>query len=199
MVELRLAHELPDTEAEGPGRRYAMWVQGCTLHCPGCCNPEMFAHGRGGTVVDATHLAQRIVSTTGIEGLSVLGGEPFEQALGVATVARLVRAAGLSVMVYSGFTLAELEARRTLPGVDALLGETDLLVDGRFEQDRPETKRRWVGSRNQVLHFLTPRYAPDDPRLCTQNTVELRLQGGQLTVNGWPDAADALRASRRRS
>jgi anaerobic ribonucleoside-triphosphate reductase activating protein len=188
---LRVAQWIADTEAEGPGRRFALWVQGCSLRCPGCCNPEMFSAERG-EWVDAADIAQRVLSTPGIEGLSVLGGEPFEQPRAVAEVCRAVRAAGLGVMVYSGYTLEELRAMRS-PDVDALLAEVDLLVDGRFEQANPERRRRWVGSANQRLHFLTGRYRADDPCFTMPNTVEFRLVKGQLTVNGWPRAADALR------
>lgn len=187
---LRIAQTIPDTEAEGPGRRFAVWVQGCSLRCPGCCNPEMFAADRGGQLIEAAVLAERVLATPGIEGMSVLGGEPFEQATGVAELCRLVRAGGRSVMVYSGFTLAELQARAD---AGPALGEIDLLVDGRFEQGRPERARRWIGSSNQQLHFLTPRYAPDDPRFASPNTIELRLERGQLTINGWPVQADAFR------
>ena len=191
-MQLRVAQTVVDTEAEGPGRRYAVWVQGCTLGCPGCCNPEMFAADRGGTFVEPSELAERVRATADLEGISVLGGEPFEQAEGVAELCRLVKAQGRSVMVYTGYTLAELRAKQS-PAVDALLAEVDLLVDGRYEQGKPERTRRWIGSSNQVMHFLTPRYAPTDARFSTPNTVELRLVNGQLTINGWPQAADALR------
>ena len=190
-MQLRVAQTVADTEAEGPGRRFALWVQGCTLACPGCCNPEMFA-ARGGELLETALLAERILGTPGIEGLSVLGGEPFQQAGAVAELCAAVRAAGLSVMVYSGYTLAELRALPG-PGPAALLAETDLLVDGRYRRELPEPRRRWLGSSNQRLHFLTSRYGPDDPRFSQPNTVELRLVGGQLTVNGWPAGADALR------
>lgn len=192
MVELRVAQVVACTEAEGPGRRFAIWVQGCTLHCPGCCNPEMLAHGRGGELIDAEALAARVVGHGGLEGVTLLGGEPFEQAAPLAALAARVRGEGLSVMVFSGFTLAELRASPD-PAVAALLGATDLLVDGRFERGRLDSGRRWIGSTNQVLHFLTDRYRPDDPRFAMGNTVELRLVGGQVVVNGWPGAGDPIR------
>ncbi len=196
-----VAQIVDDTEAEGPGRRFAIWVQGCPLRCPGCCNPEMLRF-EGGERVEAQDLAARVLSTPGIEGLSLLGGEPFAQAEAAAELAEAVRAGGLSVMVYSGFTLAELEdkKRRGEPGVGALLAACDLLVDGRYERDRPERRRRWIGSENQVLHFLSDRYDPSDPRLHAENTVEIRLKRGktgpEVVVNGWPDLAAAV-ASRR--
>jgi anaerobic ribonucleoside-triphosphate reductase activating protein len=95
-------------------------------------------------------------------------------------------------MIYSGYTLAELRAMaqdQGNSGVGALLLETDLLVDGRFEAAEPETRRRWIGSRNQEMHFLSDRCSPDDPRLSAPNTVEIRLRRGELTVNGWPALA----------
>lgn len=189
-MQLRIAQTIPDTEAEGPGKRFALWVQGCTLHCPGCCNPEMFAPDKGGKFVEVKELAETILATKGIEGISVLGGEPFQQPHALAELCALVKAGGLSVMIYTGYTMAELKAQTTSA---ALLATADLLVDGRYEKDKPEAKRRWIGSSNQVMHFLTARYSPDEPRFVTPNTVELRFVNGQLTINGWPQAADALR------
>jgi len=192
---LRVAQQINDTEAEGPGVRFAVWVQGCTIRCIGCCNPEMFAHGRGGSLVDPRVLANQVLAAPTVEGLSMLGGEPFEQAEDVATLARLVKGGGKTVMVYSGYTLAELRAQAGAgrAGVQALLDHTDLLVDGRYDASAPETRRRWLGSTNQRMHFLTDAYRPEDPRFSTSNTVELRWQDGQLTVNGWPAPADVVR------
>jgi anaerobic ribonucleoside-triphosphate reductase activating protein len=185
---LRVAQIIEDTEAEGPGRRFAVWVQGCPLRCQGCCNPQMLRF-EGGTEVDHADLAKRALSTPDIEGVSLLGGEPFAQANDLAAFAATVRAGGLSVMVYSGFTRAELEARDDAP---PLLAECDLLVDGPYDRTQPESRRRWIGSQNQVLHFMSDRYKTDDPRFTMPNTVEIRLRKGELIVNGWPALAKAV-------
>jgi anaerobic ribonucleoside-triphosphate reductase activating protein len=191
-VMLRLAHTVHSTQAEGPGKRFALWVQGCSLRCPGCCNPELFTSA-GGQLVDPLELAQTVLATPDIEGISVLGGEPFEQAESLAPLCAAVRAGGRTVMVYTGYTLAELAQ---VHASSKLLAVTDLLLDGRYEATLPETTRRWVGSTNQVMHFLTDRYTPDDPQFAQANTAEVRLVGGKLTVNGWPALADALRRTR---
>ena len=193
-VPLRLAQLVADTEAEGPGKRFAIWVQGCTLRCPGCCNPEMFGTDRG-QHVDPVALAQQ-AKDAGVEGVSILGGEPFEQPLEVAQFAEAAHAHGLSVMVYSGFTLEELHAKND-PSVTRLLAAIDVLCDGRFMRELPETRRRWLGSSNQRLHFLTSRGEADRPRFDAPNTVELRLTADGLTINGWPALADAFRRSPR--
>jgi anaerobic ribonucleoside-triphosphate reductase activating protein len=190
---LTIAQIVAETDAEGPGRRFAVWVQGCPMRCQECCNPQMLRF-EGGEKMSVPELVERALGTSGIEGVSLLGGEPFAQAEGCAAFAEAVRTAGLSVMVYSGFTRAELETKRDQgdAGVGTLLDACDLLVDGRYERDRPEPQRRWIGSTNQVMHFLSDRYRPDDPRMRTGNTVEIRLRKGELLVNGWPALAAAV-------
>lgn len=192
---LRVGHVVPDTQAEGPGRRFAVWVQGCPLRCAGCCNPELLGFS-GGVEWATDALAERILATPGIEGVSFLGGEPMAQAAAVLEVVGRVRAAGLSIMVYTGFTLTELLHRRQTE-IRSILERVDLLVDGPYERDRPEEKRRWIGSENQVMHFLSDRYSPLEPRFYGDNTVEIRLGPEGLVVNGWPAAADALVRWRR--
>ena len=186
-VRLRIAQVVPCTEAEGPGRRFAVWFQGCPLRCAGCCNPEMLPDA-GGEWVGVGDLVDRIrdaAGRDGVEGVSLLGGEPTAQAAGGAVLANRVRALGLSVMVYSGFTREELLGRGDPATLD-LLAATDVLVDGPYLRDRPEPARRWVGSTNQRVHLLSDRYRADDPCWLLPNTLELRLDGGVLTVNGFP-------------
>jgi anaerobic ribonucleoside-triphosphate reductase activating protein len=182
--------EVPDTEAEGPGRRYAIWVQGCPMRCPGCCNPELLAFA-GGTPRTVSTLIERVLAAhdrSRLEGISLLGGEPFAQAPALAVLAEQLRHAGLGVMTYSGYRLAELQAKIAAdePGVARLLAATDLLVDGRYERERPDHVRRWIGSTNQALHFASNRYQVDDPAFRAGETIELRLVDGELVINGWP-------------
>jgi anaerobic ribonucleoside-triphosphate reductase activating protein len=104
-----------------------------------------------------------------------------------------VRQRGLSVMVFSGYTLAEAKALPDAAIAD-LLKLTDILVDGRYERDKPDEGRRWIGStnqqiHNQQIHFLTDRYRADDPCWRKRNTLEIRFVNGELSVNGFPAAA----------
>jgi anaerobic ribonucleoside-triphosphate reductase activating protein len=197
---LRVATISDDTEAEGPGRRWALWLQGCPIRCPGCCNPEMFDE-RAGTPWSLAELEARLAAAAerGVEGITLLGGEPFAQAAGAAAVARAAKARGLTVMVFSGYTLEELRGREDAA---PLLALTDLLVDGPYDREQPEPPppigRRWIGSTNQVMHYLSDAYSPDEPRMRAPNTVELHWRDGRLLVNGWPAGADVLTANLRR-
>jgi anaerobic ribonucleoside-triphosphate reductase activating protein len=184
---LRVAALVEVTQVEGPGSRFALWVQGCSIRCPGCCNPHFF-HAGGGEVIGVEELLARLRAVSDrVEGVTLLGGEPFEQAEALARFARGAGALGLSVMTFSGFTLEELRAR---PDARELLAATDLLVDGRYEAALPERERRWAGSRNQRFHFLTDRYAPGielPPSGDALRAVEVTLgSDGSVRVNGWP-------------
>ena len=186
---INVATYVEATEAEGPGKRFALWVQGCPMRCEGCCNPEMLAfEDRSWTSVD--DLAERIAASAArnaIEGVSFLGGEPFSQASALSVLAARVRALGLTVMVYTGFTLDSLRKRKD-PGVDALLAATDLLVDGPFVASAPDRTRRWIGSTNQRGIALTDAYAELAAQWDTSpDTVEVRItHDGRLLVNGSP-------------
>jgi anaerobic ribonucleoside-triphosphate reductase activating protein len=186
-LSLRVAQIVRCTEAEGPGRRFALWFQGCPLRCPGCCNPEMllFEGGTPMSIDEAAGQMRESAETEGLEGITLLGGEPLAHAAGAAALARAVRLLGLTVMVFSGYTLEEARGLPD-PAVRELLGLTDILVDGPYVRELPETGRRWIGSSNQRVHFLTDRYRADDPRWAQPNTLEIRLAGGELTVNGFP-------------
>lgn len=183
---LHVAQIVPVTEAEGPGRRFALWFQGCPLRCAGCCNPEMlpFQGGRRLAVSDVLSEIREALGA-GVEGITLLGGEPFAHAAGAAALARAVRDLGLTVMVFSGYTLEEIR-RHPDPAAQDLLGHTDILVDGPYRADLPERQRRWIGSANQQVHFLSERYQPDDPRWLLPNTLEIRLRDREVTVNGFP-------------
>jgi anaerobic ribonucleoside-triphosphate reductase activating protein len=187
VLTAQLANVVPSTEAEGPGRRYALWFQGCPLRCPGCCNPEYlpFAGGTTRTVDEIVAEFVRSREETGIEGITLLGGEPFAHAEPAAALAAEAHALGLSVMVFSGHTIEHL--RTTIdPHAATLLAHTDILVDGPYLRDQPDTTRRWIGSTNQRIHFLTDRYRADDPCWRKRNTLEIRVRGGEVVVNGFP-------------
>jgi anaerobic ribonucleoside-triphosphate reductase activating protein len=179
-LTMQVAQVVPCTEAEGPGKRFAVWFQGCPLRCPGCCNPE-FLPFQGGETKSLAEMVRRLEQAhaeADIEGVSLLGGEPFAHAEAAAELANAARLRGLTVMVYSGYTLEEV---RRLPDPNAaeLLARTDVLVDGPYV-------RELVGSTNQGVHFITDRYRQDDPCWRQRNTLEIRVRGGEVAVNGFP-------------
>ncbi|MFT4009182.1 MAG: 4Fe-4S single cluster domain-containing protein [Nocardioidaceae bacterium] len=187
--QLHIGALTPTTEAEGPGQRFAVWAQGCTIRCSGCFNPHLWGTS-GGMEIDPQELAGQAIAQD-VEGVTLLGGEPFDQAEAFAVFASAVRTAGLSVMTFTGHYLDALTGIQAPPGAAALLAQTDLLVDGPYMADDPDHARPWVGSRNQGFHLLTDRYAHLTAELSTlSDRLEIRVSaGGDIRINGWADVA----------
>lgn len=194
---LRLAAFLPRSRANGPGLRAVVWAQGCKLRCSGCFNPD-FLPLEGGTLHEPAEIAEWILREMEIEGVTFSGGEPFLQADALAEVARLVRGAGGSVVVFTGCEWEDLEGS-TDPGHRALLAEADTLIAGPYRSDMPSA-HPYLSSGNQRLVHLTGRYGDEDFRAKAGRRTEFRVGAdGCLTVTGFPtrQLASALGGSRK--
>lgn len=167
-------------EAEGPHQRSVVWVAGCSIRCPGCINPHLFE--RDGVVTTARAVADAVLATDD-EGLTLVGGEPFDQPEACAEVAEAVRAAGRGVITFTGYEQSDLEDRS--PATRRLLAATDLLVDGPFVRADPEPTRALVGSANQRFVHLTDRYRGYDP-VRSPDRVEVRIDpAGEVSIAGF--------------
>ena len=188
MSWLNIAKIIDVTQVEGPGLRTAIWVQGCLKRCVGCCNGQ-FLKIQPADVYDSQKIIEQIAQNLqqyGIEGVTLLGGEPFLQAEGLADVAQACRKMGLSVMVFSGYQLEELDDAR-FKGASQLLKVTDVLVDGEYQQALIENVRNWVGSTNQRFHYFTDFYDVSIETRSLTVTNELRIDAqGNILGNGLP-------------
>lgn len=173
---------LSQSRVNGPGCRFVLWLQGCTLRCPGCCNPE-FQYRDSGHVLTIQDVYGMILATPDIEGVTYSGGEPFEQTEGLYRLSVLLREAGLTVMAYSGYTYEALQHQHNF-FVDGLLSQLDILVDGPFVAQHAASLL-WRGSRNQRVLFLTDRYqtyAADIEREYAD--VEFCIEGDTISITG---------------
>lgn len=187
MAYLNLASIRLCTESEGPGKRLAIWVQGCERRCPGCCNPEM-QEMKKNIIVDTKDLIGLInksMSSDEIEGLSFIGGEPMLQAEGLSEVASWAHSVGLTVLVFTGYLLSELKEMGN-DSIEKLLSEIDILVDGPFIQEQYDDEREWVGSKNQIVHFLSEAYKSGVENEKQVHKMELLISEKNILVNGWP-------------
>ena len=144
---------------------------------------------QGGTSVAPEVLADQAIRA-GVEGVTLLGGEPFEQAEALAQFAALAQDGGLSVMAFTGHRWEDLRLE-SLRGASALLAHVDLLVDGPYQAEHLDVVRPWVGSKNQRFHFLSDRYRHLEHDLTQlSDRVEIRVRStGEVTVNGWASVA----------
>lgn len=187
MAYLNLASIRLCTESEGPGKRFAIWVQGCEKRCPGCCNIDM-QEIRKNIIVDTEDLIdliQKSMFSEEIEGLSFIGGEPILQAEGLTEIAKWAHSVGLTVLVFTGYLYEELVEMKNR-SVDDLISNIDLLVDGPFMRELYDTERDWIGSKNQKIHFLTNAYEPGVEFEKQEHQMEVLISEKDILINGWP-------------
>lgn len=156
MGDIRISNYVIKTEVLGPGKRFAIWFQGCKKRCHHCINPQ----GQeldGGEIISVATLLEIIRQQHDINGITISGGEPFLQYdVLKMLVKRVHEETNLDIMLYSGYTLQEL-VEMYGSGVMGFLSMTDIFIDGeyRYEEDTGSIYR---GSDNQKIYFFTTRF-----------------------------------------
>jgi anaerobic ribonucleoside-triphosphate reductase activating protein len=153
---LNVAELVLYSHSNGPGLRSVIWLQGCSIRCPGCINKDFIPFVQR-KIVRPAELAKLVwLEALDVEGITVTGGEPFDQAEGLAVLLSEIQERGLSTVVYTGYYIEDLRSRSD-PTVDQALGHADILVDGPYLAWEDKNVRG-RGSANQRVHFLTNRY-----------------------------------------
>ena len=185
MTLINLADFCPTSRVLGPGVRSVLWVQGCCFRCPGCVSPDTIPQVIG-TLVEPKVIAQTILSNPQLDGITISGGEPMLQAPALSELlAILHQERDLSIMCYTGFTLAQLQAKND-PEITKMLSYLDILIDGLYMEAQNDN-RGWRGSANQVVHFLTSRHLEDSsPFTERKRDIELYLRNDNALMVGVP-------------
>lgn len=179
---LRISSVREHSSIYGPGSRYVIWVQGCSLGCVGCWNKELWP-ADGGSEVRVDELISTITQVDGIEGVTILGGEPLEQAAPMLELVRGVRSLGLTVMLYSGYEESELDTIQM-----ACVESSDIVILGRYVAALRDTSLRWRGSSNQEVRLVSEAYAGLE--IEEANEVEITITpDGRISMVGYPNAA----------
>lgn len=173
-----------ESEVNGPGCRAVIWVQGCLRECPGCYNPESWSFEMN-QLVSVEHLVERILANPKHEGVTFSGGEPFWQAPALAHLAQQVKAHGLNVMSFTGFTLERLQSEYGPAGAQDLIDQLDLLIDGAYvESLAVHDPHSLVSSSNQRVHVFNP--ALQDRLNWASDQIEVHvLKDGSRIVTGY--------------
>lgn len=174
----------------GPGKRIALWFEGCSLNCPGCMAASMKTRHQHNRMTVNEIFRKIEQAAEGLDGITISGGEPFEQADALYEMVKLIRSeTHLDIMVYSGYTIEELseysESSRQI------LGLIDILIDGRFEEWN-SNKKMWRGSDNQRMHLLSERAQKykcfENARYGVKRTLSFELdKSNELKIIGIPE------------
>jgi anaerobic ribonucleoside-triphosphate reductase activating protein len=178
---MNIAHIEEQSFIYGPGCRFVVWVQGCSIRCKGCWNREMWSF-ENNIILSVNDLVHKIRDELDfIEGITLLGGEPLDQFAEILELLQKCRELGLTTMLFTGYEMEEINDK----GISVILDFTDILITGRYEESKRTINRQWIGSTNQQIHFLTKRYK--DFQIENANYVELTLEeNGKCTILGFP-------------
>lgn len=177
---LRIHHTIQASRTNGPGERYVIWCQGCTLACPGCFNPDTHPQ-HGGTNKSIITLLDEILSLASrLEGITISGGEPFQQPEALRNLLERLRAQStLSVLIFTGYHRRELE---NIPHSKEIIAMTDVLIAGRYVQQKRVAKGL-IGSSNKEVVFNTPKYSREQFESLLESEVMID-QDGSIEVTG---------------
>jgi anaerobic ribonucleoside-triphosphate reductase activating protein len=177
----------------GPGRRIGIWLQGCSICCPGCISADTWGFGRGQTTVsDVVAAIEPWIGDA--SGLTISGGEPFDQPDALRELLKALRHHGeLDVLVYSGYSFEHIADK-----LSQMAGLIDAIITDPFEVQDPQTLAL-RGSDNQRLHLLTDigvlRFKKYERLLAADDHVlDLMFdENGAIWFAGIPRRGDMLR------
>jgi anaerobic ribonucleoside-triphosphate reductase activating protein len=180
---LNIASFSQGTRALGPGNRAVVWVQGCPLNCPGCIAPGWIPF------IDARRMPPEQLlekfDLDSIDGFTFSGGEPMQQAAGLARLIKLARRKkNLSLICFTGYLYERLNENPPNAGVPELLEQIDVLVDGPYVQSKNDSLGL-RGSTNQRIIHLTSRLSHHNLENQRRN-LEVTVRDGEVAVIGIP-------------
>jgi anaerobic ribonucleoside-triphosphate reductase activating protein len=185
----------------GPGRRAGIWTQGCTLHCPGCISRDTW-EADPATAIPVTTVLGWLRSLDQVDGVTISGGEPFQQPEALRALLEGIRAWAppeVDILVYSGYSLSRL--RRSTASRE-LLSLCDAVVTGPYieQLNTGDIRQRWRGSGNQRIIPVSPlgreRYGDAE---CDETGphMQVSVEGDRIYYIGIPRRGDMERLTER--
>lgn len=139
---------MPRSRAQGPGIRYTIWTQGCSIHCPGCLNKDTWDFSAGYDK-SIESIIQEIKSDSTLDGITITGGEPLDQ---LDTIYELCSKIFTLIPIFltTGYTREQILKNNQA----SIFNKLDMICMGPFEQNKV-CSGEWRGSFNQVIKYLT--------------------------------------------
>ena len=159
-MDIRIHQILTGSIANGPGKRNAVWFQGCTLNCPGCFNPQTHSNTEGFCISSDELCTQLLHPVHPCSGITISGGEPFQQPDGLLElVIELKKRNAPPILVFSGYTFQQLQQNSKFKPIQQFI---DSLICGPYLKDQIPAYERFCSSANQELYLFSDRLKAED-------------------------------------
>ncbi len=147
---------LAPIETLGPGKRLVIWTKGCSKHCKGCANPELWDtyNAKEYAVKDIVKIIENLYKEIGFDGITISGGDPLEQPAELLQLVEGIQTITQDIMVYTGYTLEEIENRWNKADVERLKRNVSVLIDGPYVEEYNYSDIVLKGSANQNIIFF---------------------------------------------
>lgn len=150
-----IARILYPVKVLGPGNRIGIWFAGCHHKCKGCSNPELWKADEKYfvTIEQVEKLIRTVASENEIDGFTITGGDPVEQADELTNLLTRVADISQDVILYTGYQIKELTSEVQIK----LLDRISVLIDGEYKEELNDGAFL-RGSSNQIIHILSDQY-----------------------------------------
>jgi anaerobic ribonucleoside-triphosphate reductase activating protein len=176
---MNIAHIEKSANIYGPGERFVIWMQGCSIKCQGCQNQNMLPFEPKNLTTPDKLISQ--IESSKPDGVTILGGEPFDQFEEIKELCTLLHEKDISIILFSGYSLNYIQQTQ----FKTILSFIDVLIPEPYKKNMRNTSSGIYGSDNQKLIFLSDRYNKTDFQ--TQNFAEIILEpDGSMKIYGFP-------------
>ena len=172
---LNLALVIPFTRVEGPGNRTCIWLQGCSIDCLDCQNPEFKSHSPR-ILISPKDLYHDIKGFDN-DGITISGGEPLQQAKALSEFLHLYQSKRKTVIIFTGYAKSQIYPSKN-PYISRILHLSDCLIAGPYREDERENIKQ-IGSQNKELIFLSSKLKRND-----FESLEWEIRGLKETKDG---------------
>ena len=172
-MDLRVNHILSESLANGPGRRYTLWVQGCSIRCPGCSNKDTWDQ-KAGLIMPFEDIVSDINKNKSLDGVTITGGEPLDQFYAVSYLCSRLYGQ-ISLFLTTGYTMGQIEEK----GYEGIFKLADILCVGPFDPALV-CSGQWRGSSNQEIIYLTDLGRKQSKMPVVSKEIHINTQGNAL-------------------
>lgn len=162
----------------GPGNRLLVFLQGCSIHCEGCINKHLWDFD-GGKPTSTKEIVD-IITANNLEGITLHGGEPLDQAAGLLEIVKELKKLGKTIILFTGYTKKELD--KTKQNVWNL---SDMVVAGRFQLSKRNVYLQFRGSINQKVHRHKGNYKNYKIKDGSTAAIITMDEDGNMDINGF--------------
>lgn len=178
---------LSPIEVLGPGKRLVIWTKGCSKHCKGCANPELWStvYSRDYAVDDVFVMIKNVYNDQPFGGITISGGDPLEQKDEMLKLIPMLRELVDDILVYTGYELKDIETNWGTEELGILKKNVSVLIDGPYIEEENDGFSALVGSTNQHIYYFDEKVKEKyEKYICAGRKIHNVYMGNKLVSVG---------------